>query len=305
MRSLRSISSLVSLLVASLMLSGCHLNPETGRTQLRLLPASQVAAMGMEAKPGLIDEYGGEVESPELRAYIDQIGRRLSPHVAPEFAHIQWDFIVLDSDVINAFALPGGNVFLSRGLLQRFTNEAQVAAVLGHEIGHVTGQHVDERISQAVVLQGLVVATGVATAGTDSELARAAPIVIGGAGTGFLLKFGRDQELEADALGMRYMVAAGYDPQGMVQVLEILRDAAGGASPPEILSTHPDPGRRIRDAQRQIDERYAHTRNSPEYQLHEARFQQQARPHLGSISRSVLPVGGCWCSGCAALASAQ
>ena len=284
---------------AIMLLGGCKTNPETGRAQLRLLPSAQVSAMGQEAKPGLINEYGGEVESADLRNYIDEIGRKLTPHVAEEFAGIEWDFIVLDSEVINAFALPGGNVFMSRGLLQRFTNEAQVAAVLGHEIGHVTGQHVDERISQAVGLQGLMVGVGILSGGSDSELVRAAPTVIGGLGSGFLLKFGRDQELEADALGMRYMVAAGYDPQGMVQVLEVLRDAAGGAAPPEILSTHPDPGRRINDAQRLIDRQYAHTRENPEYQLRQGRFDQRARPHLGSPSSvAMFAPGFLRCGGC-------
>jgi predicted Zn-dependent protease len=302
---MRTTPIIASLLAALLLLSGCQVNPETGRRQLRMLPASQVAAMGHEAKPGLIEEYGGEVESAELRAYVTQIGRKLTPHVAPEYKDVPWDFIVLDSDVINAFALPGGNVFVSRGLLQHFNNEAQVAAVLGHEIGHVTGMHVDERISQAVMLELGVTSIAVLAGRSESELARAAPTVIGGVGTGFLLKFGRDQELEADSLGMHYMVAAGYDPQGMVQVLTILRDASGGASPPEILSTHPDPGRRIRDAERLIDQRYSHARNSPDHRLYENRFQQQARPHLGSARQSALPTGGCWCSGCASLAAAR
>ncbi len=291
--------TMLALGAAILLLGGCQTNPETGRTQLRLLPSAQVSAMGTEAKPGLINEYGGEVKSAELRNYIDEIGRKLTPHVAEEFAEIEWDFVVLDSEVINAFALPGGNVFISRGLLQRFTNEAQVAAVLGHEIGHVTGQHVDERISQAVGLEGLLVGIGILAGGADSELVRAAPTVIGGLGTGFLLKFGRDQELEADSLGMRYMVAAGYDPKGMVQVLEILRDAAGGSSPPEILSTHPDPGRRINDAKRQIENQYAHTRNNPEYHLRQSRFEQRARPHLGSPSAVALFAPGFLeCHGC-------
>lgn len=302
---MRPTTCFVSLLAIVVFLSGCQVNPETGRRQLRLLPASQVATMGHEAKPGLIQEYGGEVQSAELRAYIDRIGHNLTPHVAPELADIEWDFVVLDSDVVNAFALPGGNVFISRGLLQHFTNEAQVAGVLGHEIGHVTGRHVDERISQNLALELGVVSASVLAGRSDSELARYAPTVIGGVGTGFLLKFGRDQELESDALGMQYMVAAGYDPQGMVQVLEILRDASGGAAPPEILSTHPDPGRRINDARGLIEQRYAHTQGSSDYLLRQGRFERDAMPHLGAPSRSAVPAGGCWCSGCASLAAAR
>ena len=146
----------ITSLVVVLALAGCKTNPSTGRNQLILVSPDETAQMGVEAKPELIKEYGGEVRSPELRTYVEQVGRRLSRHVEDEFKSTPWEFITLDSDVINAFALPGGKVFMSRGLMQHLNNEAALAGVLGHEIGHVTARHIDERISHSMAVQGLV-----------------------------------------------------------------------------------------------------------------------------------------------------
>lgn len=264
--------------------AGCQVNPATGRSQLIMISPQQVSALGAEAKPELIKEYGGEVKSPQLRAYVDGIGRSLLANVEGEFASLDWSFTVLDSDVINAFALPGGHVFISRGLLVRFQNEAQVAGVLGHEIGHVTGRHVDERISQSVLAQGIVAGIG---GFTESQLAVLAATAVAG---GYQLKFGRDQESEADILGVRYMVQAGYDPVGMLEVLSVLKEAAGGGKSPEFLSTHPHPETRINTITRLVNGEYAYTQNNPQYQKHQQRFQQLARPHLGAAPTSWHPL---------------
>lgn len=264
-------------------LAGCKTNPATGRSQLLLYSAEQTAAMGEAAVPELVDEYGGEVESPELREYVAGIGRRLVRQVEPEYEDIEWDFFVLDSDVINAFALPGGNVFISRALLEEFDNEAQVAGVLGHEIGHVTGRHVDERLSQALAVQGIAVGAGVAAGGSDSDWVKAAvPVIVGVGGQGFLLKFGRDQESESDEQGVKYMTAAGYDPRGMVEVLQILAAASKGPRPPEILSTHPNPDRRIGRVQALIKGPYQYTQSNDSFRLYRTRFRRYAAPHLSS-----------------------
>lgn len=276
-------------------LTGCSTNPATGRTQLRLLPASEVNSLGAQAKPDLIREYGGEVPQAQLREYVAEVGNRLAAHVEPEYADIEWSFIVLNSDVINAFALPGGNVFISRGLLNRFTNESQLAGVLGHEIGHVTGRHVDERISQAVTAE---IGLGVLGALTDSQLAILAAQLFSG---GYQLSFGRNQEIESDTLGMRYMTAAGYDPHGMLEVMEILRDAAGGASQPEFLSTHPHPQTRIDTINRLLRRQYADTQNNPDYRKYQSRFEQRARPHLGPRQTGMASpesIAAMWCAHC-------
>jgi predicted Zn-dependent protease len=265
-----------AILAAIALLGGCVTNPSTGRSQLILFSAEQVAAMGAEATPQMIDEFGGEVPESELRAYVDRVGRALAAHVEPEYAGVEWQFFCLDSDVVNAFALPGGKVFITRGLLAQFENEAQVAGTLGHEIGHVTGRHVDERLSQAATAQ---VGLAVLGATTDAELVTlGADLLTQGA----LLKFNRDQETESDSQGLKYMTRAGYDPRGMQQVLEVLAAAAQGSRPPEILSTHPHPETRVVRVEAEIRAKYGALAGDPGYGLHAERFQREAAPYLGA-----------------------
>ncbi len=271
---MRSLRSLLPLVMAIAAIAGCSTNPSTGRSQYIILPADQVAAMGAQATPEVIAEFGGEVRSPELRAYVAGVGQRLAKEVEPEFYRIQWEFYVLNSPVINAFALPGGRVFITVGLLSEFDNEAQLAGVLGHEIGHVTGRHVDERVSQTMTAQ-----LGVAAVGAYTESA----LVNEGAGflaQGVLLKFNRNQENESDTQGLKYMTAAGYDPAAMYDVMEILAQAAKGERPPEILSTHPYPETRLRNIRAALKGPYAYTQGDSNYQKYRNRFQRDAVPYL-------------------------
>lgn len=266
-------------------LTGCKTNPSTGRSQFLIVSANETRQMGIEAKPQLIEEYGGEYPSQPLREYVAQVGSVLVTHVEPEYADVEWEFILLDSEVINAFALPGGKVFITVGLLSHFRNEAQVAGVLGHEIGHVSAQHVDERLSQTMAAQLGVGILGVAT---DSEL------VTVGAGllvSGTLLKFNRDQELEADRQGLKYMSRAYYDPIGMRQVLEVLRDASEDGRALEFLSTHPHPERRLYQVEEMLAEGYAFTQNNPAYGVFESRFDRDAVPFLPVEVSRVMPSG--------------
>jgi predicted Zn-dependent protease len=222
--------------------AGCKYNPATGRSQLLLMSSDDAIALGTESKPALMQEYGGEVESAQLRSYVSLVGHSLASLTEADYPQLPWEFTVLDSDVINAFALPGGKVFASRGLLARLNSEAQRAGVLGHEVGHVTAQHVNERISQSMVVAGVVVGAAVAAGQSDDDWVRVGvPLIVGAAGTGYLLSYNRNQEQEADEQGVKYMTAAGYDPYGMLAVLQVLADEAGsGPRPPEFLATHPD-----------------------------------------------------------------
>ncbi len=255
------------------MVCGCHTNPATGRSMLLLVSPRQVAAMGDAAAGELTEKYGGNVASPQLQAYVEGVGRAVAARTEEPFS---WSFTVLDSDVINAFALPGRRVYVNRGLLARCTNEAQVAGILGHEIGHVMAQHVDERLSQILAAE---LGLGLLSSAVDSSEAM---IVARLVSQGTLLKFSRDQEREADVLGVRYMTAAGYNPRAMIEVLEILSRAGAGSRQVEFLSTHPHPQTRMRVLEDLLNGPYRHTDDNPDFGAYSERFRQQAEPYLRS-----------------------
>lgn len=254
---------------------GCTTNPATGQQQFNMLSTSQEIEIGSEASPQFLDTYGGPIPSQQIISYVSNLGAQLAAQ--SERPDLPWEFNVVDSSVINAFALPGGKVFISRGLLVKMTNEAQLAGVLGHEIGHVTAQHIGQQMSRQQIVQA-VIAVGAATAGQDYS--QYVQLLGGVAGQGYLLKYGRDQESQADDLGLRYMSRLGYNPYAQLQVLEILRDASGGASPPEFLSTHPAPDTRLRRVKAILDSEYSSQRNAPYYA---ERFKQTVLDELNRL----------------------
>ncbi|MCC6426971.1 MAG: M48 family metalloprotease [Phycisphaerales bacterium] len=268
-------------LIGAGMLGGCSTNPATGRSQLAFYGRDWDIDVGEQAAPGMVQEFGGEVKSADLRAYVTDIGTRLARHTEADNPSLPWSFTLLDSDVINAFALPGGKVFFSRGLAEKMTNEAQMAGVLGHEVGHVTARHTAERISKAAVVQGLVQAAGVAASSYGGGVEQALPAVQVG-GELITLKFSRDQESEADSLGMRYMVKEKYNPAAMVQVMEILKAASGEAGN-EWTATHPLPETRIQRIQTEIQTTYSYTQNNAEFKLDESRFKSAFLAKLAQL----------------------
>jgi predicted Zn-dependent protease len=277
---MRNILCGVVILSSALALSGCTTNPSTGRDQLLLVSEDQVSAMGIEATPALLQEYGGQIESRAVREYVNNVGAKLARQVEQEFKDIKWEFYVLDSDVINAFALPPGKVFMSRGLMQHLGSEAELAAVLGHEMGHITARHVSERLSQAMLVQGIAEGASAAVSGSEGGVSQLIPLVVGFGGQGYLLKFGRDQESEADNQGLKYMVHAGYDPRAAMNVMRVLMRADESGRPPEFFSTHPDPERRFSEIQKLIQSQYSHTQNNPEFQTFAQRYRQRALNQL-------------------------
>lgn len=245
------------LLIAGLLapVTGCNVNPATGKRQLNMLGRAEEIRLGAEAEPQFLESYGSEIPSPIIQEYVSTIGLRLAS--LSERPDLPWSFHVVDSQVINAFALPGGKVFISRGLLARFNNEAQLAGVLGHEVGHVTAQHIGQQMTQALVIQGVAIGIGIAGETEDKDWLRALGVGTQVGGALYLLKFGRDHESQSDQLGLRYMTRAGYNPVGLLQVMEVLRDAsAGQAQQPAILSTHPLAAQRIRDVESRIRKQY-------------------------------------------------
>ena len=225
-------------------------NPVTGRTERVSLTPSEEIALGLRAAPEMMREFGGLHPDALAQARVDEIGARLVdalPTIFPDGDN-PYSFafhLLADPDVVNAFALPGGQVFITEALYARLETDGQLAGVLGHEIGHVIERHGAERLAEQGLLQGLVGAVGVAAYDpsnpSTAEVARLAQVV----GSLVAMKYGREDELESDQYGVRLTAAAGYDPNAMVRVMEILRDASGGGRRPEFFSTHPDPGNRI------------------------------------------------------------
>lgn len=200
---------------AALVLAACAVNPATGERQLSMLPASQEAQLGAQEHPKVVAQFGGEYKDREVQAFVDRVGRKLA--VVTEQPDITWTFTVLDSDVVNAFALPGGFVYVTRALLALAEDEAEVAGVLAHEIGHITARHTAQRMTRSTI-------AGVLAAGVGLVLGSADVANLAGVGAGAVLAgYSRGQELEADELAIRYLTAAGYDPFAMATFLETMR----------------------------------------------------------------------------------
>ncbi len=226
-------------------LTGCQTNPATGQRNFNVLSEGQEVQLGQQASPEFIQAYGGEIPSPQVLAYVTNLGNALAQQ--SERPGLPWEFHALDSDVINAFALPGGKVFITRGLMIKLASEAELAGVLGHEIGHVTAQHIGQQMSQQIAIQIGLIGIGVAAQTSDQDWVRVLGVGAAAGGTLYTLSFGRSQETQADELGLRYMTKLGYNPVGQIRVMEALQEASGGGGGgPEFLATHPYPETRIK-----------------------------------------------------------
>ncbi|MGB1125492.1 MAG: M48 family metalloprotease [Phycisphaeraceae bacterium] len=267
--------------IALLPLVGCSTNEATGRSQFLPLSWQEEVELGAEAAPQFIEQSGGELPDDAIVQYVREMGADLASQ--SEMPDIDWEFYVLDSQVINAFALPGGKVFISRGLMEKMDNEAQLAGVVGHEIGHVTARHGNERMGKALIAQGIIIAAGIGGAVSDEEWLQVLGVGTAVGGQLFLLKYSRSNELEADSLGVRYMAKAGYNPVGQIQVMEILREASGGSAPPEWLSTHPASDTRIEALEKNITKNYPRHTDASFYKFGFEDFKQKVLTPLGKL----------------------
>lgn len=268
------------------LLGGCEVNPATNRRQMTLYSLDQEVALGREAKGQVLGEMGGELNDPALKAYITEVGMRLAATTEGAFPSLPWEFTVINSDIVNAFALPGGQVFISRGLLRRMTNEAQLAGVLGHEIGHVTARHGNDRMVSSVLYEaGVAVSAAVLSEGIGGAAGEMAPRLVQFGGQTIVLRYGRKEELEADEFGMRYMSRAGYDPTGQRDVMQILEAAIGnsGDMPPEWLSTHPYPKTRIDRINSMLAGQFAQAAANPTRSNNEAEFRRRVLQRLSAL----------------------
>jgi predicted Zn-dependent protease len=227
----------------------CAVNPVTGKRQLVLVSESQEIAMGREADPQIIAQYG-LYDDPALAAYVDAIGQKMAK--LSHRPNLEFHFRVLDSPVINAFALPGGYVYITRGILAYMNDEAELAIVLGHEIGHVTARHgVEQQTRQTLFGAGLGIG-----AILSPEVAQLGGVLQQGLGLLFL-KYGRDDENQADELGVEYSLRAGYDAAAGAHFFEVLdrQTQESGQALPSWLSTHPAPADRVVHTQELARER--------------------------------------------------
>lgn len=229
--------------------SSRQVNPLTGETQYVSLTEEQEVQLGIQSAPRMAQQHGGLYPSQEYQDYVKQVGNRLVQASGADATGYQYDFHLLaDPRAVNAFALPGGQCFITYALFNKLKNEDQLAGVLGHEIGHVVARHGAERLKKQELTQGLTSAAVIGSG--DYNTAQMAQVI----GNVINMSYGRDQELQSDDLGVRYMMQAGYNPEHLIGVMDILEQASGGGErQPEFFSTHPNPDNRREKIQAAIE----------------------------------------------------
>ena len=259
MRGGRFIGAVIMVLVALASYYGYReVNPITGEKQHIAMSQEQEVAMGLQAAPEMAQQMGGLHPDPRLQNLVRSIGDQLVRQSVAGSSPYQFSFNLLrDPETVNAFALPGGPVFVTLGLLARLENEAQLAGVLGHEIGHVVARHSAEHLAKSQLAQVLVGAVGVASSDEEhpsrGQVAAAASAFVAQLVN---LRYSRQDEIESDGLGVRLMSEAGFDPRSLLGVMQILAKSSRGGRQPEFLSSHPDPGNREEKIRLAIAERY-------------------------------------------------
>ena len=229
----------LSLLILGVVLclgAGCATNPITGQEELMLVPEDQDLEIGRKYAPELEKQMGGRIANESLQDYIDRVGQKIA-HIShrPDW---EYHFVALNDESVNAFALPGGYIFITRGMLGKLQTEAQLAAILAHETVHVVARDTSNVMSNQIGISLLL--SAVTSEETSRGVMTAANLtrqIIG-------LRYSRKDEREADLGGLDYMVAAGYNPNGMVETMQMLENEQK-VRPIEFLSSHPSPGNRV------------------------------------------------------------
>jgi predicted Zn-dependent protease len=237
-------------LVASLVLAGfvgCAVNPLTGDEELMFFSPDEDTELGRKYAPQVEQMLGGRLPDDNIQGYINDVGQKIA-----RVCHrpdISYSFGVVDADMENALAMPGGYIFITRGLLEQFKSEAQLAAVLAHEVAHVVARDTMAAISRQIGMTALIAAAHVGDA--PSDVTRATHFLSGV----LTLQYSREDEQEADYAGLSYMIQAGYDPNGMIETMQILEDLQT-VRPIEFFSTHPNPENRLLYLEERIERRY-------------------------------------------------
>lgn len=239
-------------------------NPVTKEKQHVSISPSEEVRLGLESAPQMSREMGGAIPSSDPRAKeVERLGQFLVDNGAAKKSPWKFQFHLLaDQETINAFALPGGQIFITLGLLNKLQTQAQLAGVLAHEIGHVIERHAAEQMATSQFGQLLTVAVGTAASGQSDQAYQIAAVV----NQAMQLSYSREDELEADTWGLKLMESSGFDPRAMLEVMKILKAAShGGGQGPEMFQTHPNPDLRIKQIEAYL------TKNPPPAGLSEGR----------------------------------
>jgi predicted Zn-dependent protease len=232
--------------IGSYIFGARQMNPVTGENQRVDLSREQEIALGLEAAPEMARQYGGLHPDQEAQATVDAVGNRIVSQSSANTTDYEYAFHLLaDEQTINAFALPGGQVFITAGLYNQLRTEGELAGVLGHEVGHVVGRHSAEQMAKSRLVEGLTGAAVLAAYDPDNPNSVSSAQLAALVGQMVTMKFSREDELESDRLGVRFLAESGYDPRAMIRVMEVLAQASQGPRQPEFFNTHPNPENRI------------------------------------------------------------
>ena len=231
-------------------------NVITGETQRVQLSPQEEILLGQQGRQEIIQQFGGLYPDEALQSYIDQVGQRVVQESVAGTTPYLFEFHVLgDAETVNAFALPGGQIFITTAMLAELEDESQLAGILGHEAAHVVARHGSEQLARQNLGTILVQAIGVAASGSEDGGQQAA-VIAQTVNQLANLNYSREDELESDRLGLDFMVDAGYDPNGIVELMAILNSVGPDGRPPEFLSTHPNPQNRIQKLEALIAEKF-------------------------------------------------
>lgn len=227
-------------------------NPVTGVKQHVSISPSQEIRLGLESAPQMSREMGGEVPANDPRTLVVQnVGKYLVENTIAKNSPWKFQFHLLaDNKTVNAFALPGGQIFITLGLLDKLTTEAELAGVLGHEMGHVIERHTAEQMAKNQLGQTMVIAVGAAA----NDQTRSATMIAAFVNQMIQLRYGRQDESEADVWGIRLMEEVGFDPRAMIHVMEVLKAESKGGGSLDIFQTHPNPDLRIKDIKAYLEQ---------------------------------------------------
>ena len=240
-----------TLILTVVLLAACSTNPATGKKQFNIVSESQEVSIGQQSHPEILRQFGVYNEKPEINRLVERVGRELA--AKSERPNLPWTFTVLDSPIVNAMALPGGYIYITRGMLERINSEDELAGVLGHEIAHVTARHSAQAISKQQLAQiGMVLGAVVAGPQAVQQYGQLAEL-----GLGLLFqRYSRQHETEADLLGTGYLAEANYNPIGAERMLMTLQrlDKNPGGGLDRYFMSHPEPAKRVRDVRNKITE---------------------------------------------------